>query len=69
MGPDEFQMMVNHNAYTNYMAKRTFEYTLTLIKRYRKHKKCIQALHQTNTDDELLNSFKEASDNMLILFD
>ena len=28
MGPDEFQMMVNHNAYTNYMAKKTFEYTL-----------------------------------------
>lgn len=28
MGPDEFQMMVNHNAYTNYMAMRTFEFTL-----------------------------------------
>jgi maltose phosphorylase len=28
MGPDEFQMMVNNNAYTNYMAKRTFEFTL-----------------------------------------
>jgi maltose phosphorylase len=26
MGPDEFQMMVNNNAYTNYMAKRTFEF-------------------------------------------
>ena len=32
MGPDEFQMMVNHNAYTNYMAKRTFEYTLVTLK-------------------------------------
>jgi maltose phosphorylase len=31
MGPDEFQMMVNHNAYTNYMAKRTFEFTLHLV--------------------------------------
>jgi maltose phosphorylase len=28
MGPDEFQMMVNHNAYTNYMGKRSLEYTL-----------------------------------------
>jgi len=28
MGPDEFQMMVNHNAYTNLMAKKTFEYTI-----------------------------------------
>ena len=31
MGPDEFQMMVNNNAYTNYMAKRTFEYTLDVL--------------------------------------
>jgi maltose phosphorylase len=26
MGPDEFQMMVNNNAYTNYMAQRTFRF-------------------------------------------
>lgn len=31
MGPDEFQMMVNHNGYTNYMAKKTFEYTLEVL--------------------------------------
>lgn len=31
MGPDEFKMMVNHNAYTNYMAKRTFEFTLQAL--------------------------------------
>ncbi len=31
MGPDEFQMMVNHNAYTNYMARRTFEFTLNVL--------------------------------------
>ncbi len=31
MGPDEFQMMVNNNAYTNYMAKRTFEFTLSVL--------------------------------------
>ncbi len=31
MGPDEFQMMVNNNCYTNYMAKRTFEYTLQVL--------------------------------------
>jgi len=27
MGPDEFHMMVNHNCYTNFMAKKTFLYT------------------------------------------
>jgi len=31
MGPDEFQMMVNNNAYTNYMAKRTFGFALTVL--------------------------------------
>lgn len=32
MGPDEFQMMVNNNAYTNYMAKRTFEFATQTLK-------------------------------------
>jgi maltose phosphorylase len=31
MGPDEFKMMVNNNAYTNYMAKRTFVFTLKAL--------------------------------------
>ncbi|MBR3645283.1 MAG: family 65 glycosyl hydrolase [Lachnospiraceae bacterium] len=28
MGPDEFQMMVHNNCYTNYMGRFTFEYTI-----------------------------------------
>lgn len=31
MGPDEFQMMVNNNCYTNLMGKKTFEYTLEVL--------------------------------------
>lgn len=31
MGPDEFQMMVNHNCYTNYMGRFTFLYTIGQI--------------------------------------
>lgn len=31
MGPDEFQMMVNNNCYTNYMAKKTFECTVSVL--------------------------------------
>jgi maltose phosphorylase len=31
MGPDEFQMMVHNNAYTNFMAKKTFEFTLGVL--------------------------------------
>lgn len=31
MGPDEFHMMVNHNFYTNYLAKKIFLYTLEVL--------------------------------------
>lgn len=34
MGPDEFQMMVNNNCYTNYLGKATLEYTLRILKEY-----------------------------------
>ncbi|HBF38685.1 MAG TPA: family 65 glycosyl hydrolase, partial [Firmicutes bacterium] len=33
MGPDEFHMMVHNNCYLNFMAKKTFEFTLRTIKR------------------------------------
>ncbi len=33
MGADEFHMMVHNNAYTNIMAKKSFEYTLDVIRR------------------------------------
>lgn len=33
MGPDEFQMMVNNNCYTNYLGKRTLKYTLDVLNR------------------------------------
>ncbi len=36
MGPDEFQMMVNNNCYTNFMGKKTLLYTLDVLKRYQK---------------------------------
>lgn len=32
MGPDEFQMMVNNNCYTNYMGKFAFNYTLDVLR-------------------------------------
>ncbi len=31
MGPDEFHMMVNNNCYTNYLGKKMFEYTLSVL--------------------------------------
>lgn len=31
MGPDEFQMMVNNNAYTNFMAQKTFDFAQSAL--------------------------------------
>jgi maltose phosphorylase len=70
MGPDEFHMMVNNNCYTNYMAKKTFDYTLEVLREMEKDSKLKYDELQRNlclTEAEL-NSFKECSDNMLILF-
>ena len=36
MGPDEFHMMVDNNAYTNYMGKRTLAYTVEVLRRMQK---------------------------------
>ena len=36
MGPDEFHMMVNNNAYTNYMGKRALDYAAQTLQRMRK---------------------------------
>ena len=63
MGPDEFQMMVNHNTYTNFMAKKTFNYFLELIesKKY--------DLSHLYLDRDFINKMKDASNKMVILYD
>jgi maltose phosphorylase len=44
MGPDEFQMMVNNNCYTNFMGKASFEYTLDVLERFCKKDKAAYEL-------------------------
>jgi maltose phosphorylase len=71
MGPDEFHMMVNNNCYTNYMAKKTFNYTLEVLKEMKVNVMLQYNELQTKTGitETELQSFKECSDNMLILLD
>lgn len=63
MGPDEFQMMVNHNTYTNYLAKKTFDYLLSLINENKYN------LSNLDINEELINNIKDASEKMVILYD
>jgi len=67
MGPDEFQLMVNHNTYTNFMAKKTFDYLMLLKKENaydfsRVEKKC-------EINSNFYKNLKLASNKMLILYD
>lgn len=68
MGPDEFQMMVNHNTYTNYMAKKTLLYTLEVLdKMPEKQKKSIT--EQLGLTVQELSDWQKMADHMKILYD
>lgn len=69
MGPDEFKMMVNNNTYTNYMAKKTFEYTLSVIKDHQEDHLVAAVLAKTGVTQATLKQFQTAADKMLILYD
>ena len=69
MGPDEFQMMVNHNAYTNYMAQRTMGFTLDVLDRMSKDdpSQLKKIIDRTNLNEDERQKWKKANENMLIL--
>jgi maltose phosphorylase len=68
MGPDEFHMMVNHNAYTNFMAKKLFEYTLEVAAEMKERVPArYEALVQrTGLREEELAGWKRMADCMRI---
>ena len=71
MGPDEFQMMVNNNCYTNFMAKKTFEYTIEVLTDGMKNKQ------ETRSDlkarlrlkDSEVENWSRMAENMRITLD
>ena len=65
MGPDEFQMMVNHNCYTNYMAKKTFEYTVKCFAEYGEN----QMVKKLGVTEQELNAFADCANKMYIPYD
>ena len=67
MGPDEFQMMVNQNTYTNYLAKKSFDYLLDIVQS--KSYDINAIFKKCGCDDRFLEKLKEASNKMIILYD
>lgn len=71
MGPDEFQMMVHNNSYTNYMAKFTLEYTLDKINEIKSedpdaYKKVAE---KVAFDESEMDTWKNIKENMILLYD
>lgn len=68
MGPDEFKMMVNHNAYTNYMGKFCFDYTLKMFNLIDDSLKA-QLMKKCDVDETFFLNLKTASEKMYLPFD
>jgi maltose phosphorylase len=68
MGPDEFQMMVNNNCYTNYMGKFTLEYTLDVLDKLKQKKKTAyqEFLKSHDIEDEEIQKWSIIAKEMFI---
>jgi maltose phosphorylase len=71
MGPDEFQVMVNNNCYTNLMAQRTFRYALGVLSEMDIHEpdKKQRLFQSLGCNGAELDRWREMADRMLIPYD
>lgn len=71
MGPDEFQMMVHNNCYTNYMARFTLNYTLEKIEEIKSidNRAYKNVIKKINFDESETKKWKRIVDNIIILYD
>lgn len=71
MGPDEFQMMVNHNTYTNYLAKRSIEYTLDVLNYIKENDSNTyqNIINKENITEEEIQLWQDITKKMKILYD
>lgn len=68
MGPDEFHMMVNNNAYTNYMGKRTLLCAAETLEQMRRDQPGAYAalLEKTALREEEITHWRDIADQMYI---
>ena len=71
MGPDEFHMMVNHNCYSNFMGKKTFEFTEKTLKQMegRVGEKYAALCKKTGLAKTERENFSRCAEKMIILYD
>ncbi len=68
MGPDEFQMMVNHNTYTNFMAQKAFRYTLEVLATMPAAEKAALK-EKTGLQEAECEAWRSMEEKMKILYD
>ena len=68
MGPDEFHMMVNNNAYTNYMGMRTLECAAATLNGLRQARPAAYAalLEKTKLSEAEIAAWREIAEHMYI---
>lgn len=68
MGPDEFQMMVHNNCYTNIMGKFTFIYTRRVLERLRQNDKDSyeELVRKCCLTEQEMKDWENKADNMYI---
>ena len=68
MGPDEFHMMVNNNAYTNYMGMRTLSFAADTLKRMQSEQPaaCKALMEKTSLTEEEIASWRSMANQMYI---
>lgn len=64
MGPDEFQMMVHHNAYTNFMGKKTLLYTLEVLDAMREAEP--ERFRALGVSGEEMSDWRRKAENMYL---
>jgi maltose phosphorylase len=71
MGADEMHTMVNNNAYTNFMAKKSFEWTVQILDQMKRQSpQCFQALEsRIGLKAEELADWMHKADSMELMFD
>lgn len=70
MGPDEFHMMVNNNCYTNFMAKKTFDFSLEVMEEIKANDnaKYNEVIEKLGITEKEIEDWKNKSENMYISF-
>lgn len=67
MGPDEFQMMVHHNAYTNFMGRKTFLFTLKVLSEMSREAAAEYAALDVTVEEQ--KDWKNKADRMYLPYD